>query len=386
MARVLAYTSPARGHLYPVAQTLLELAGRGHEVNVRTLASEVGALRALGLRAEPVAPEIEALPLDDWRGTSPQEAIGGVFRTFAARATHEVPDLRRAMADLAPDLLMIDTATPGAAAVAEASSLPWVEWIPFFEHFEVAPGAPPGLTRMPYTLAPDGMDVLDAPRRALGLAPLAGIEDAFRAPLSLYFTAEPFEVGGLERPPTLRLVGPGLWEPPAEAPRWLDELEDPLVLVTASSEFQRDDALVSTALAALGGEDLRVAVSTVAHDPAGFAVPGNARVERWLPHGPAVRRAACVVCHGGMGITQRALAAGVPVCVVPFGRDQLEVAARVAATGAGTVLTPDALTPGALLAAVRGAMTMGDGARLVAEGFARAGGAPAAADAVEALL
>ena len=72
MARVLAYTSPARGHLYPIADTLLELAGRGHEVHVRTLASEVAALRGLGLRAEPIATAIERLPLDDWAGDTPQ--------------------------------------------------------------------------------------------------------------------------------------------------------------------------------------------------------------------------------------------------------------------------------------------------------------------------
>ena len=41
---------------------------------------------------------------------------------------------------------------------------------------------------------------------------------------------------------------------------------------------------------------------------------------------PILEIAACVVCHGGMGITQKALAAGVPVCAVPFGRDQPEVA------------------------------------------------------------
>ena len=39
MARVLAYTSPARGHLYPLVQILDELAARGHEIAIRTLAS-----------------------------------------------------------------------------------------------------------------------------------------------------------------------------------------------------------------------------------------------------------------------------------------------------------------------------------------------------------
>ena len=124
----------------------------------------------------------------------------------------------------------------------------------------------------------------------------------------------------------------------------------------------------------------------MAHDPAGFAAPSGAVVERFFPHGPVIDRAACVVCHGGMGITQRALAAGVPVCVVPFGRDQAEVAARVVAVGAGSSVAPDGLTPEALRAAVREAMGRRAGAQRVAEGFARAGGARAAADAVEELL
>jgi MGT family glycosyltransferase len=174
--------------------------------------------------------------------------------------------------------------------------------------------------------------------------------------------------------------------PPAETPDWLEDLDQPLVLVTASSEFQRDDALVETTLQALRTDNVHVVATTVAHDPERFDVPANARVERWLPHGPVIRKAACVVCHGGMGITQRALAAGVPVCVVPFGRDQTEVAGRVTAVGAGTQVLADALTPATLREAIHEATTMRAGAERVAAGFDRAGGAPAAADALESLL
>ena len=35
MGRYLAYTSPARGHLYPIVDTLLELRSRGHDAAVR---------------------------------------------------------------------------------------------------------------------------------------------------------------------------------------------------------------------------------------------------------------------------------------------------------------------------------------------------------------
>jgi MGT family glycosyltransferase len=386
MARLLTYTSPARGHLYPIVATLRELRDRGHDVHVRTLASEVAAVRAEGLEAEPLDPAIEALPLDDWRWPTPEEGLAGGLRTFAARSEHEVPDLRRAIADVRPDLLLVDVATAGATAVAEASGLPWAQWCPFFQHYGPAPEEGPRPTLIPFTLMPAGMEVLDAPRRRVGLPPLAGPADAWRAPLMLYLTAEPLEPAGMRYPPSVRPVGPGLWEPPRAAPAWLDELADPLVLVTASSELQGDDALLAVALEALRDEDVRVVATSAAHDAGRFGGAPGVRVERWLAHGPLVARAACVVCHGGMGITQRALAAGVPVCVVPFGRDQAQVARRVAAVGAGTQLPPAELGPESLRRAVREAMTMRAGAEAVAVAFARAGGARAAAAAVEDLL
>jgi UDP:flavonoid glycosyltransferase YjiC (YdhE family) len=87
-----------------------------------------------------------------------------------------------------------------------------------------------------------------------------------------------------------------------------------------------------------------------------------------------------------MGIVQKTLAAGVPACVVPFGRDQFEVGARVAAVGAGSCLPPHALGDEALRTAVDAAIGMRDGARAVAAAFAATGGAAAAASALEAQL
>ena len=49
MARILAYTSPSRGDLYPSLPVLAELRARGHDVSLRTLASAVPTMRELGL-------------------------------------------------------------------------------------------------------------------------------------------------------------------------------------------------------------------------------------------------------------------------------------------------------------------------------------------------
>jgi MGT family glycosyltransferase len=386
MSRYLAYTSPARGHLYPIVPTLLELRDRGHEVHVRTLASEVSALQAEGLEARSIAAEIEEAPLDDWEGATPEEGLARALATFAKRAAHEVPDLQRAIAVVDPDLLLIDVTSVGAAAVAEASGLPWAISIPLFQHFSFGPEPPTELTLVPFAIAPAGIEVLNAPRREVGLAALGGAEDVWRAPLHLYYTAEPFQPTGMQLPPSFRLVGPGIWEPTAQPPAWLQDIDRPLVLVSASSELQGDDLLIRTALEALEGEPVSVVVTTAAHDPSRFEAPANARVERWLPHEAVIDKAVCVVCHGGMGIIQKALAAGVPVCVVPFGRDQFEVAKRVGAAEAGTTVTPDALNATVLRRAIGEAMNKREGSQRIAASFRRAGGAPAAADALESLL
>jgi UDP:flavonoid glycosyltransferase YjiC (YdhE family) len=386
MVRFLAYTSPARGHLYPITPTLLELARRGHDLHARTLSSEKDALTAGGVHAAHVDPRIEAIELNDWQSAAPSEGIVQIFAALAERAGYEIADLRRAIADLQPDCLLVDITTAGAAAVAEASALPWARWIPFLAHASFGPTPSSSIEFIPYSLLPSGLDVVNGARDAVGLRPLSLPEDGWRAPVELYLTAEPFELPALSYPDSFRLVGPGVWEPPSAPIPWLDEVASPLLLVSASSEKQGDDALIDAAVQAFGNSELSVAISTAAHEPRHFAAPTNVRIERWLPHMPIMERAAAVVCHGGMGTTQKALAAGVPVCVVPFGRDQFEVAKLVELSGCGTVVMPDQLNPTNLASAVRTAMTMRPGAACIAEGFSRAGGPVATADAVERLV
>ncbi len=71
MARILAYTSPARGHLFPLTPILVELRRRGHDVALRTLASEVPLMRGLGFDAAPINERIETIDHDDWKCLSP---------------------------------------------------------------------------------------------------------------------------------------------------------------------------------------------------------------------------------------------------------------------------------------------------------------------------
>jgi MGT family glycosyltransferase len=405
MTRVLAYTSPARGHLFPVTPILDELVARGHEVALRTLASQVEPMAARGFHAAPIDPEIERIEHDDYLARTPLGAQKRSMRVFCRRAAIDAADLRRTIDEVRPDALLVDIATWGALAVAEAWGGPWASWSPFplpvpsRDAPPFGPGFPPA--RGPAGRVRDAVlgpvmfgslerivrPLMNDVRERVGVQPLSGATDMFLSPpLLLYLTAEPFEYPHSDWPDKIRLVGPCDWDPPATPPAWLDELEAPIVLVTTSSEFQDDGRLVRCALEALAGEAVHVVATLPSADLTGREAPANARVLPFVPHGPILDRAACAITHGGMGATQKALARGVPVCAVPFGRDQFEVARRVEVAGAGTRLPARRLSPKRLRAAVREAMGRSEGARRVAEGYRRAGGAAAAADALEDLI
>jgi MGT family glycosyltransferase len=405
VTRYLAYTNPYLGHVYPIAPTLIELRRRGHDVVLYTGSEAAPPLERLGLSVRAVEPELERIENDDWKARTPVGAQRRDVENLVRRANIEIPDLKRAIETERPDALILDVTAFGASAVAERSGLPWAHAV----HFPVpvpSRDAPPyGLGLAPRhdllgrvrdaaarklvlgllerTLLPP----LNEMRASVGLRPLADAAGYFvaAAPLVLYFSAEPFEYPRSDWPSSYRLVGPGAWDPPTESLEWLDGIDRPLVLVTCSSDFQNDGDLVAAALGGLSEEDVFVVATTAGVDPSGFQPQDNARVERYLPHGPILERAACVVCHAGMGITQKALAAGVPVCAVPFGRDQFEVARRVAVADAGVMLPKGKLKPARLREAVRTAMAKRPGAARVATGFQAAGGASAAADALDDL-
>lgn len=403
--RLVAYTSPARGHLYPAVPILLELVKRGHRSMLCALAGEVSTVAALGIAATAISPRVEELELDDYRGRTGASRAMRALATFAARAEPEATDLVLAIERHRPDALLIDVNCWGAAAVAEASGLPWSMYSPYLLT-RPSPEAPPfglGLSpvggplgRMRDALLGTVAEALanravlpavNRVRASSGIAPLGAFRElSERPPLLLALTVEDFDYPRSDWPANVRFVGSIDWAPPSDRPDWLSRMPDPLVLVTCSTERQRDESLLTTALRSLPSAGIGVLATSAAHDPDAFDAPPGSRVVRFMAHEHALDRVACVVCHGGMGITQKALGAGVPVVIVPFGRDQRETARRVELARAGVRLRPRELTQTGLAQAVRRAIGLRDGARRIGCLLARGGGAPAAAEAIERLV
>jgi MGT family glycosyltransferase len=155
-------------------------------------------------------------------------------------------------------------------------------------------------------------------------------------------------------PANVRYIGPQLDDAATATPGdpWAVPSDRPLVLVGLSSTVMRQEGLLQRAADALGQLHVRGLVTTgPAVDPTVIAAAPNVTVTRWVRHADVLPHCSAVITHGGHGTVMKALIAGVPLVVVPLGRDQPDNAARVVYAGAGTRLRKNA-SVSALRAAV----------------------------------
>lgn len=174
------------------------------------------------------------------------------------------------------------------------------------------------------------------------------------ATLVLHATDQRFDLDLQQLPSGHHYVGPLLWAQHEPTPAYLLEAGNPWTLVTLSSDTQDDLPIARDALAALARWPLRVVVTIgAAHDLDDLQpVPPNARVERHAPHAAVLERSALLVSHAGHGSVMRALWQGVPMVLVPWGRDQTGVAERARRLGVARVVTREDLSPRALHEAI----------------------------------
>lgn len=406
MAVILAYGSPALGHLYPLGALLTELAARGHQVHLRTMAAQVGPMREAGLHAEAVDRRIEAIAGQDWLAGGALDVLKMSIDVLCRRAVIEVGDVQDAIARVGPDAVIVDANCWGAMSAVEATGVPWLVFSPFTPYLNSRAAPPFGPGLRPRAGLVGG--VRDAAMRAfvrrlfdrpilprindvrtnLGAPRVKSVDELMRrAPLLLAVGGEPFEYPHPDWGDAVHFLGACVFEPTVTAaPGWLDGIDRPIVLVNTSSIAQADAELGRIALRALADEPVHVVATFPAGVPRGLPRTPNATVCRFVPHGVVLDRAICAITHGGMGTTVKALDRGVPVCVVPFARDQVEVARRVQVAGCGTRLPAKRLTAERLRVATHKAATMADGARRVAAGFAATGGVARGAELIEQRL
>jgi len=238
-----------------------------------------------------------------------------------------------------------------------------------------------------------GTGSLNETRRELGLDPVVSLEESVRrAERVIFLTSAAFDFppdrpdpsvvyGGIPIPANERR--PVNWVPPWPADG------RPAVLVSLSTTYMNQEALLQRVVDGLALVDCHALVTTgpgLRSRPL-TVVPRNVQVAESVPHGAVFPHVDLVISHGGHGTIIRALAAGVPVMVVPISRDQPDNAARVVFHGVGTKVSKRS-SPAKLATAVRRALddrVLHGNTAAMAERLAPDLGAPTAVATLEQL-
>jgi UDP:flavonoid glycosyltransferase YjiC (YdhE family) len=160
--------------------------------------------------------------------------------------------------------------------------------------------------------------------------------------LYLQPSVEAFEYPRPDLPPQVHFIGPLLPPVPDDfsPPAWWAALQEarskgiPVVLVTQGTVATDAMELIAPTLRALEFEDLFVVAAGVEASDLEH-VPGNARVERFIPFAALMPLVDAYVTNDGYGGVTIALANGVPVISGGTTEDKAEVGQRVAYTGVG---------------------------------------------------
>lgn len=152
-------------------------------------------------------------------------------------------------------------------------------------------------------------------------------------------------------------------EPDEEVDAWLAREGAPVVYVSLGSFLSVRSDVLARVVEALRTLDVRVALAagSTSRDDLG-PIPRSWLVRRELPQVTVLGRAALAVSHGGNNSVTEAMAAGVPLLLLPLSTDQFAGAAGVEAAGLGAALDPNAATPAQLRTAAEHLLAPAPGA------------------------
>lgn len=375
--RVMFVVPPLTGHVNPTVAVAAALRADGHEVAWVGHPGAVGPL---------LPPDARLFVLDDRVPRALQEEMVakaratrglGAFRFLwedfllpLARAM--VPGVEAAVAEWAPDVLVVDQQALAGAIVARRHDRLWATFA------TTSAGVSDPLAGLPQVKR--WLDVqVDELLIAHGLAPVPHPD---RSPHALIVFSTEALTGPLPGP-NLHLVGPALRPSEARDPFPFERLraDRPRVLVSLGTVNAERGArfygVAARAIEALGGQGIFAAPPERVGP-----VPEDFIVLPWVPMIELLPQVSLLVGHGGHNSSCEALACGRPVLLAPIRDDQPVVAEQIVRAGAGLRVRFGRVEAPELALAMRRLLdepAFAAAAADLAAGFRRAGGATEAA-------
>ena len=372
MSKFLIVVPPFTGHINPMIGVATELTTRGHEIvwaGDKTVLPPLWPAYDCG--PAPLQPR-----LPDLRGFAALKYLWE--QVLIPLADWMAPTVTRAITETRPDVVIADQQALAGALLAERAGIPWA----------TSATTSAELTD-PLAAMPQVRDWLTALlgdlRTRLG-NPGATTDPRFSPHLILAFTSE--ALTGTPTHPTT-FVGP-ISRPVDDAGfPWaqLDPARKAVLVTMGTANTDATGNFLRECAQALGR---RPDLQPIFADPANALAELDLAVIRrpWLPQQALLPHLSAVICHAGHNTVCESLAHGVPLIVAPIRDDQPVIAEQVAATGAGLRLRFTHTRATHVTRAIDQLLTDGsfaEAARKIADSFTRTGGAPTAANALEAL-
>lgn len=331
--RMLFATTAGAGHFGPLVPFADACLRAGHDVLVAGHAGAAPLVARAGHAfrplAEPSHEEVARFRAGQ-HGLPPGQAMARALTDLYIRlyGGAALPDMVTAIEDWRPDVVVRESAEVSSMVAADRLGVP---------HAEVCVGLS---SQAADRLLPLAAPRLDELRATVGLPRGAGAHAA-----RLTLAPRSLDDPSPQPPASVRRFRERAGTGAGSLPDGWGDPDAPLVYVSFGTEVpspSRDyfPGLYRRAIDALADLPVRVLVTIgTRREPAELGpLPPSVRVEQWVPQAGVMRAATATVTHGGAGSVLAALAAGVPMAVIPLFADQPLNAARVAERGAGIVL------------------------------------------------
>ncbi len=376
--KVLICTITATGHVnpgIPISRCLME---RGHEVRwytsprYRNLIESTGA-QYLPLTEGPDLDETRADEIKERKDLRGMAQIKWDLKNFVINSSAAyVRDLRKILTTFKADVILCDMAMLAGLFVSELGGPQCVTYNPTPLGIISRDTGPFGMGLLPSSSVPgrlrnkffnwliwqvllrDVNSEMNKVRSHLGLPPA---QETFfdimarRSKLYLQSGTPSFEYHRSDLPDNIRFIGPLLTDPPPQfdLPVWWNDLKSgkPVILVTQGTLSTEPDRLLLPTIQALKHENMLVIVTTRVESAALSTerLPGNVRLEKYIPYAQLMPHVDVMVTNGGYGGTLMALSNGVPVVGSGKTEDKAEVCQRISYFGAGINLKSDSPKP-----------------------------------------
>lgn len=383
--RCLFVVPPFAGHVNPTVAVGAELTARGHKVawcgppEVRRL----------------LPPGAELYPTDDpvdggyarlharWRDQRGVTALRFLVEdVLVPLAASMRPAVDNAIRTLRPHIVVSDQQAFAGAIAAELHGLRW---------------ATSATTSVEFTKPFEGFPKVHAwvRERVCEVAAQAGLDEGwdprFSGHLVLVFSTLELAGTDTEPPAHHRYVGPAFGARPAPVHfPWERLAADRRRVLVSLGTLNREAGTRFYPAVAEATRSLADRVQVVMSAPKSLfgTNDGHVLAREFVPQLDLLPHLDAVVTHGGHNTVCEALAFGLPLVVAPIRDDQPLVAQQVVAAGAGVRVRFGRAHVPEIRQAISDVLDMPDyraGALRVRESFAKAGGASAAADALEEL-